>query len=158
MTIKDFYEKYSDIEITEEQEKQIKEYLKIKENKRWKPELEERYYFITQGGTIQITCNTDDGDSFRLFTNNCFKTKEEAKFRLEQIKVYNELKNFADENNTDIKDYRFLINIQSGDLNINYYTYMHHIGEIGFSSKELAQQAIEKVGEDRIKKYLFEVE
>lgn len=158
MTIKELLINYKDVELTKEQEKQIKEYLNIEENKKWKPEKEELFYFITSLGEIQQDTTENTNNNFKIFTNNCFKTKEEAKFRLEQIKVYNELKNFADENNDDIKDYRFLITLQSGDLIIGSYTYMHHIGEIGFSSQELAEQAIEKVGADRIKKYLFGAE
>ena len=161
MTIKEFYEKYGDVELTEEQEEHIRKYLKIKGNKKWRPEEGDLYYYVDDYGKADYSVFDDDNwiDDYRLISNNYFKTREEAEFRLEQIKVYNELKNFADENNEDdVKTERYLITLQSGDLIVLDYTYMHHIGEIGFSSKELAEQAIEKVGADRIKKYLFGVE
>ena len=40
--------------------------------------------------------------TYQIAKEEKIKTKEEAKFRLEQIKVYNELKNFADENNGEM--------------------------------------------------------
>ena len=162
MTIKEFYEKYGDVELTEEQEKHIKECLNIKE--KWKPEEDENFYFVNSCGDIFINTfhNTCD-DKFRILTNNYFKTEEEAKFKLEQIKVYNELKNFADENNEEIdllkyeNLYRIEYLVYNKRLDVSNYV-MLDIGQIYFSSEKLAQQAIEKVGADRIKKYLFGVE
>ncbi|MBR6515852.1 MAG: hypothetical protein IKT40_03235 [Bacilli bacterium] len=164
MKLKELLKNVEDVELTEEQEKQIKDFLEIKNSKKWRPEENEEYYFVTQGGSIQqVDCNESNGDEFRILTNNCFKTKEEAKFRLEQIKVYNELKNFADENNDGICwtsfgeqiKYYMLYDYVDDKIKISTWTYMRDIGQIYFSSKELAIQAIEKVGEDRIKKYLF---
>lgn len=171
MTIKEFFEKYANVEFPEEQEKQIKECLGIKENKKWKPEEEETYYLVDSAGIIceRKRCvanpSANMNDKFRILTNNCFKTKEEAEFRLEQIKVYNELKNFADENNEEIdwKDndtfkHYIYYNYQQKCLGISYMFSAKYIGQIYFSSEKLAQQAIEKVGAGRIKKYLFGVE
>ena len=159
MTIKEFYEKYGNVELTEEQEKHIKECLNIKE--KWKPKKDEIFYFINTCGEIFKDVN----NKFKIFTNNCFKTEEEAEFRLEQIKVYNELKNFADENNKEIdlndcKVEKYIIeyDLENKVLYCDWYTTVKSIGQIYFSSRELAEQAIEKIGDDRIKKYLFGVE
>lgn len=165
MTIKELLEKYQDVEITEEQAKQIKDILGIKESKKWKPEKGENYYYIMSCGEIESQYfNNIEADKFRILTNNYFKTREEAEFRLEQIKVYNELKNFADENNEEIdwecdepKYYCYFSSI-SKNLVISDISRMKDIGQIYFSSRELAEQAIKKVGVARIKKYLFGVE
>lgn len=166
MTIKELLINYKDVELTEEQEKHIKDLLGIKENKKWKPKEGERFYIILSNNEI-ISCSWTDCnlDKNFLVLNNCFKTKEEAEFRLEQIKVYNELKNFADENNEEIdwKDndtfkHYIYYNYQQKFLGISFMMAAKYIGQIYFSSEKLAQQAIAKVGTDRIKKYLFGVE
>lgn len=166
MIIKDLYEKYGDVELTEEQEKHIKEYLGFKESKKWKPKEGEKYFYLDSSGTIDYdTYIKVDVDIYRVFTNNCFKTKEEAEYRLEQIKVYNELKNFADENNEEIdwentNKLKYFIRLDrcTNLLVCDSYFSTQYIGQIYFSSKELAQRALVKVGAERIKKYLFGVE
>lgn len=166
MTIKELLINYKDVELTKEQEKQIKEYLGIK-NKKWKPKQDERYYFIDSLGEIQFDTYfiASEHDEFLYCSNNMFKTKEEAEFILEQIKVYNELKNFADENNDEIDwsntdTHKYTIEYEKvyKKLKCNLYSFTQHIGQIYFSSHELAKQAIDKVGADRIKKYLFGVD
>lgn len=169
MKLKELLEQYSDVELTEEQEKQIKEYLGIKDSKKWKPRLNEKYFFIDSYGDVkdEYTDHEQNAewDDYRIFINNCFQTKEEAEFRLEQIKVYNELKNFADDNNEEIDwknecQEKYYIYLSHNDNNfiIGDMVYGQDIGQIYFSSRGLVEQAIEKVGEDRIKKYLFGVE
>lgn len=166
MKIKDFLEKYGDIEITEEKKKELKKLLDIKENNKWKPEDSETIYSVEADGIITKGEFNENSfyDKYLVFTNNCFRTEEEAKFRVEQIKVYNELKNFADENNDEI-DWN---NIQQQKYYI-YYDWkckivnVFHAHEqsksinVYFSNRELAHYAIEQIGEERIKKYLFEV-
>lgn len=168
MRTKEFLEKlYSkindNVELTKEQEKHIIDYLNIKENKKWKPEFKEIYWWIFDGSIVYTSFVNEILDEFRLSIGNYFKTKEEAEFRLEQIKVYSELKNFADENNKEIdllkgeNLYRIEYSTCSKRLDVSDYI-MLDIGQIYFSSEKLAYQAIEKVGADRIKKYLFGVE
>lgn len=163
MKLKELLNQYSDVEITKEQEEQIKEYLGIKP-KKWKPKFNEKYYYIDSYGDIMDSVFARDReDKYRLSINNCFETSEEAQFRLEQLKVYYELKNFADENNDKIDwteiQYKYHICIDLTDphqcLLVNQVVVTQHIGPIYFSSKHLAQQAIDKIGANRIKKYLF---
>lgn len=60
------------------------------EKLRWKPRSNERYYFIDLfplDPSIRTHCWVDDAiDNGYYKTNNCFKTEEEAKEKLEQIK------------------------------------------------------------------------
>lgn len=165
MKLKEFLEEYSDVEITEEQKEQIKKYLNIKENKNWKPKTGEENFYVDCWGDVMETvfAENDKTDMYRLFTDNCFKTKEEAEFRLEQIKVYYELKNFADENNDKINwddgsiKYHIYIDKTYNCIHVDQAAFTQSIGQIYFSSREIAQQAIEKVGADRIRMYLFGV-
>lgn len=157
--------KYGDVEITEEQEKELENLLEIKNSKIWKPKENENYYYINS--VIEVfdgIWNSHRTDENRYQFGNCFKTKEEAEFRLEQIKVYNELKNFAIENNDvdiDWEDYRdkFSIsyNYRIDEFCVYGNVHTQDIGQIYFTSEEIAKKAIEKVGKDRIKKYLFGV-
>lgn len=154
MKIKELLEKYGNVEINEEKEKELKDLLGVKD------------YYVSEAGQILNDCwNYHRVDYYRFNTNNCFKTKEEAEFRLEQIKVYNGLRTFADEYN-DIIDWK---NCEQNKYVITYdhynnifvfgiYNQFIVLGTIYFTSKELAEQAVEKIGVERIKKYLFGVE
>lgn len=168
MKLKEMLKNVEDVELTEEQEKQIKDYLGIKNSKKWRPEKGEKYFYIASNGTIVAVTYAEPEYSdykFHILSNNYFKTKEEAEFRLEQIKVYNELKNFADENNDEEIDWysssqikwRMYFDYANSILNVSGWSTIRSQGAIYFTSEELAKQAIEKVGEDRIKKYLFGV-
>lgn len=167
MKLKELIKNVENVELTPEQEKQIKNYLGIKESKRWKPNDGDYYFYITGGGDIASTCWSMycyiDADHFAM--NNCFKTKEEAEFAAEKIKVYIELKNFADENNDpiewqqpNIKNYYIYLSHNDNTLYVSDHWTCQDLGQIYFSSEDLAEQAIETVGEDRIRKYLFGVE
>ena len=167
MKLKELLEQCSDVELTKEQVKQVKDYLGIKETKKWRPKKDESYFIINGKGEVDRilrACPEYSDHQFRVFTNNCFQTEEKAKFRLEQIKVYNELKNFADENNKEIdwgnnlEKYYIYRAISTNELNISSLSNMQDLGQIYFSSYELAKQAIEKIGHERIRKYLFGVE
>lgn len=167
MKLKELLKNVEDVELTEEQEKQIKDYLGIKDSKKWKPERNESYFFVDNKGMIDKVLGAQprcEDYQFRILTNNYFKTKEEAEFRLEQIKVYYELKNFADENNdefdwTNQEQFKYYMDYSysKNKLSLHVWQTIRDIGQIYFSSRELVKQAVEKVGEDRIKKYLFGV-
>lgn len=166
MKLKELLEKHQDLELTEEQEKEIKKFLNIKDGKKWKPKKNEEYWYVDSFGDTAVEISAEDSeDEYKIFSNNCFKTEEEAEFRLEQINVYNELKNFADENNDEIDwiyqrrpKYSIVYSYIENELDISGWTNVRDLGQIYFTTKELALQAIETVGGDRIKKYLFGVE
>ena len=127
----------------------------------------ERYYFINDFGMIDYAIwKNDNVDNYRLKHNNAFHTEKEAEFELEKQEVLAELREFAEENNTEEIDWKifsqqkWFILYEFGNEIIGYsYTISwKRINEIYFTSEQLAQQAIAKVGEERLKKYLFGVE
>ena len=72
----------------------------VKEGKVWKPEKDGHYCYYNDTGHVYESCyDGDSTDKNRLEFGNCFKTKEEAEHMAEKLKVINELKNFALENN-----------------------------------------------------------
>lgn len=167
MKVKDLLKNVQDVELTPEQEKQIKDYLGIKESKRWKPKDGDPYYYIMGDGDVGRTTYYRHSlcDMGRITINNYFKTEEEAEFAVEKAKVYLELKNFADENNEPInwnnplqEKFYIMWDYEKCSIIYTYSCWMKTLDAIYFSSKKLANQAIETVGEDRIKKYLFGVE
>ena len=138
-----------------------------KESKVWKPEKDGHYCYYNDMGHVYESCyDGDSTDKNRLEFGNCFKTKEEASHMIEKLKVINELKNFALENNEEEIDwknyaqkYTMIYDYSCQEIRIDYWNYMQFIPfNIYFTSREIAQKAIKTIGEDRIKKYYFDVE
>ena len=140
-------------------EKQIED-EKYKRKRRWKPEVEETYYYINGLGDVcAIEWSDDDFDQDLYSLGNCLKTREEAEFTLEQLKVLAELKEYAEN-----------VEVEEWDGNTKHYYLYYHIIEdnigwgwswysissnIYFSSEEQVRKAIEAIGKDRLKKYYF---
>lgn len=134
-------------------------------NKVWNPEENETYYYSYSDGNIEkATCDNLNVDKNRYAIGNCFKTKEEAEFALEKQKVITELKRFALEHNEEDIDWndsnqrKCFLSYQH-DKNIIFidFYYSVQIYNIYFTSEEIAQAAIKEIGEERLKKYYFEV-
>ena len=132
----------------------------------WKPEIGERYYHIRCDAWNMINSynwNDDSYDKRYYEIGNCFKTKEEAEFALEKQKVFTELKRFALENNereldwnNEYHKYYLFYNYKTGKVDVAY-DISWKTSLVYFLSEVIAKQTIEKIGEDRLKKYYFEV-
>lgn len=137
-------------------------------SKVYKPKPQEMYYFLAGDGTPTADHNLDDGSVEKFISiGNCFETGEEAKHMVEKLKVIKELRDFALENNNEKIDWRdkctgkYLITYDFYDeeISIDSYTFRNFLPfEIYFTSKEIAQKAIKKIGEYRIKKYYLDIE
>lgn len=132
----------------------------------WKPEDNEKYFYVSGRGVINICRwinDTTDNGCYEI--GNCFKTKEEAEFALEKAKVEAELRRFAEENNEyeidweDDDQEKWCMHYSYGDGDV-YFTnaYWHKRNDIYFSSKKIGVQAVNSIGKERLKKYYFEVE
>lgn len=136
-----------------------------KKPKRFKPEKDGAYWFVNSCGDVKYRPYNGYMVLERYDLNNCFETKEEAEFEAEKREVIAELEIFAIENNDEVDwndnhqyKHSIICNIVMNILEIDYCQYTRSQGTIYFSSEKLCEQAIEKVGADRIKKYLFGVE
>lgn len=137
-------------------------------SKAYKPKPQETYYFLCGDGTPTADHNLDDGSVEKFISiGNCFETGKEAKHMVEKLKVIKELRDFALENNNEKIDWRdkctgkYFITYDFYDekISIASYTFRNFLPfEIYFTSKEIAQKAIKKIGEYRIKKYYFDIE
>lgn len=132
----------------------------------WKPENNETYFYISGYGVISsykwINDTTDNG---YYEIGNCFKTKEKAEFALEKVKVETELRRFAEENNEYEIDWTDEDQEKWAMCYSYYYGNVYFIdacsykrNDIYFTSKEIGEQAVNFIGEERLKKYYFGVE
>lgn len=121
------------------------------------PQDGDKYWLIEETlGVSRYAWAGDDFDNKLLSVGNVFRTKQQAEFAIEKLKVEAELRKFSrpflwgTENTAILFDgYDFKFDTRLG------YVFQ---GVIYFESRAKAQQAIQAVGEERIKKYIFGVE
>lgn len=90
-------------------------------SKVWKPEENETYYYLYSYGKIEEdTWDNADEDRIRYAIGNCFKTRGEAEFATEKLKVITELKRFALEHNEKEIDW------SNDDEQKKYCLYFNH--------------------------------
>lgn len=123
------------------------------------PQVGDEYWFIDDRGMVfdsEFKNKKSDKDSLEI--GNFFQTKEQAEFVVEKLKVEAELREFSrpfeyGENCTE-----FYYDHDFGRIMFCTLTASQTQGAIYFESREKAEEAIDTVGEERIKKYIFEVE
>ena len=93
----------------------------------------------------------------KIEIGNVFKTKEQADFAVEKLKVESELRKFSKPFKNGQPNCNIILS-DNENVSTAYWKEIQTQGSIYFESEEKAQQAIESVGIDRIKKYLFGVE
>lgn len=133
-----------------------------KENKRWRAEKRDRYWFVDGDGIPKWWYEySRDIDGFYYDTHNYFQTEEEARKYAKVLEIERQLKRFADEhngeiswsNNSSAKRYLFYDYSTQSICTRSVWT-LKEPRVIYFSSKEIAEQAIDTIGEDKIKEYL----
>lgn len=135
-------------------------------SKVWKPKCSEEYFRIAGYGEINnFSWINDVTDDTCYGIGNCFKTREDAEFALEKLKVEAELRRFAEENNEceiDWKDedqVKWCLTYSYSDKDMFIQNARcYKMSTIYFSSAHIAAQAAGDIGEERLKKYYFEVE
>lgn len=138
------------------------------EKKYWKPKEKEKYFYIEDCIGVSDDRNVQAPiDYCRFNIGNCFKTKEEAEHILEKLKVIHELQKFAYENNEKEIDWNnfsqnkfyLIYDSEVNNILVDYFSSTRtNSFNIYFTSFKIAKRAIEEIGEDRIKKYYFDVE
>lgn len=160
--------------LTKEEQEQFKalvEKANKPKSKVWKPEEnKDWYYFLTPayGEKCINYCFFSGGafDKTNYIIGNCFRTKEEAEFAQERLKVIAEMKRYIAEHDDVELDW-------DNDSCPKYYLLFDHITDfvhvdydvssqiteksLCASSREIMNSMIKEIGEDRIKKYYFGV-
>lgn len=130
---------------------EIKKQIEKCDKKVFEPnELGEKYYSILSNGTIHTYNFLNSSiDKEIIGFGNYFKTKEEAERKAFEIRLHRQLELFTLENNDTEIDW----NINSEKYMINYSKdmgiYIHMVyslkdfGQVYFTSKEIAEKALE---------------
>lgn len=133
----------------EEQAKQEREF----------PQFGDDYWYVDSDTEVMDTASYDgEYDQGRLSIGNVFKTKEQAEFAVEKLKVESELRKFSRPFESGENNYYISFETYDKIIDIDSLLYHQTQGVIYFGSREEGKEAIETVGEERIKKYLFGVE
>ena len=155
------------IEILEKElaelKKQIGEETSWKIGRRFKPEEGMKYWYIDSQGTVVKTkfyANCPEFHRDRYAIGNCFRTREEAEFEVERLKVIAELNEFAEPEDVTWKDknkhWYIDYNHDNSIVGVNSNSYLQ-CPDIYFDSYEAAEQCAKIVGEERIQKYYLRV-
>lgn len=119
---------------------------------------EDRLYSIDRKGAVDFWYfNNDDIDSAAMAIGNAFKTREEAEYKVERLKVIAELERFSCPFDAGKANYHLCYYHEKWELGVDWSYLMQH-NNIYFESKKKAWEAINSVGEDRIKKYYLRIE
>lgn len=123
------------------------------------PKVGDTYWSIDDKGSVDNNLYNDYyGDHHRQTIGNFFQTKDQAIFAVEKLMVEAELRNYSRPFKCgEINRYIFL-DTNIGCLDVAGACYSQYQGTIYFETKDKAEDAIESVGEERIKKYIFGVE
>lgn len=138
----------------------IDQVLEALQESEW-PQTGDNYYYIAGNGEVfKSEFNSEfDYDCDSLEFGNCFKTKEEAEFKLEQLKVIHELEELADDDQPwDDPKQHFIIQYDNSSscLYVEHWRKFQTVPRnYYFKSFKSAEAAINKIGADRLKKYYF---
>lgn len=118
------------------------------------------YWLInTAGETNWIRWHGAEIENKRLSFGNVFKTKEQAEFAVEKLKVEAELRKYGRPFKEGENENWFILwGTYKKEVQIDRSRKLVRQGTIYFESRKKVEEAIESVGEQRIKKYIFGVE
>lgn len=116
------------------------------------------WYIDTTGDVYDENWECFSFEKATLEIGNVFKTKEQAEFAVEKLKVEAELRKFSRPFKEDEYNYFIQINSSHNNIVVDSDDCYQTQGTIYFESTTIANEATDTVGADRIKKYIFGVE
>ena len=151
--------KYADYEVDENELEKI--LVRPRPKTVWELKKGDVYHYLRSDGIIVESTWNDYSPRMRECCN-CFLTREEAEFELERRKCEaimlkhgtRDMMSLGDEDED-----KYVIYYSNCDkkLGITDYLYVNQQGTIFFATKKLAKEVIEEIGEERLKKYIFNV-
>lgn len=152
-----------EINKAEEHIANMKKMLAKCECERWKPEINEPYYYINQAGEVVQDRNdnaTIDTERYNFY--NCFQTREQAEAKSERILVGRQLEDIAQRLNKgvkidweDSKQRKYSIIFDARDRKFvrdcNRYAV---ISSVYCLDENFLDVALEEIGKERLAKYL----
>lgn len=135
------------------------------ENDVW-PKDGDEYWFINPlgGAANNIFYKSIPIDTSRISIGNCYKTKQDALLAVEKMKVMTELNRLADkswkeagveidwsDNNRYVTKYFVRFGMECDIFLVESNSSIKNINDFYFHSEEKAKEAIDKIGEERLK-------
>ena len=128
----------------------------------WDLKEEDTYYSIYGNGNVSSEKKWFDDDYENNYREigNVFLTREEAEFEVERRRIETKMIRLGGRRKTEQgkANWFFEYRPSSGGIEILWSSYEMDQGVIYFDSEEKAKEAVEIIGKDRIKKYIFGVE
>lgn len=150
----------------EELGEEIKRLENLKKNKRWRAKLNNYYLYINNDGNIYLAEEKNyETDDYRYKARNYFETEEKARKYLEKIEIYYKLMDLAEElngeeeidwDNNGQNKYSIYFDCYKQELkqDVNWLAMM--LGQIYCLNGDFLEIALERIGEDRLKKLFKE--
>lgn len=125
-------------------------------------EQDELYYNVAADGRVRPYKDINDGTDYNLFNSlNYFNNKEYAEYIAFKETLMRKLDKFAWENNAKVIDwehnltkYYIAFDINSKELKISWRV-SYKSNDVFFTSKEIAEKALEEFKDDLIKLYTW---
>lgn len=134
-----------------------------KEDK-YKRKRNSRYYYLNSCGAIYNVFDNEIAlDNFRYSIGNFFETSEEVKIYQKKLIIEQELRDIAmelnkgekiDWNNDEQEKYYLEYDFSIDSINCTFYTYIKIQGTIYCLNENFKNVAIEKIGKERLTRYL----
>lgn len=155
----------NEINKTKEHLANMEKMLEECEYERWKPKEGEYYYYVEASGEIDGTinnCLAGDFDYKTIKAYNCFQTKEQAEQEAEKILIRRQLEDIARRLNKGVtagydhsqKKYFIFWNSELDELRQKDLYWTRTQGVVYCLDENFLNVAIQKIGEERLKKYL----
>lgn len=150
--------KYGEYLVDEDKLKEL--LVKPKPKTVWDLEYGDKHYCLDNAGNINyITWHEDAYNLFQRESGNVFLTKEEAEFELERKKCEATMLKYGRRTFKYGKHNYFIVIFDKRMIIESAFNlHIYYQGTIYFDTEELAQKAIDEIGEERLKKYIFRVE
>lgn len=129
-----------------------------KEEQEFPQKYDDYWYVDDDTEVLSQKWHNSEYDEGRLSIDNIFKTKEQAQFAVEKLKVEAELRKFSRPFKENDNNYYIELYLLDKTISIDSSDCFQTQGTIYFESTTIANEAIEAIGENRIKKYIFGVE
>lgn len=130
----------------------------IKKPMKFIPSTGEEYWYVHNLGGIERTLNDGADEDYWLMRQQLvFKTKEECEEYRSFLDLLDEYKFEPDWHNSKQDKYYLLYNNQFNAINIGTINVINIQGVFYFKSRTDAQEFIDKVGKDNIKRFMFDM-
>ena len=139
--------------------KRIAELEELAKEEKEFPQEDDVFCFInTFGKPVESTWGESITNRQLIEIGNMFRTKEQAEFAVEKLKVVAILRKYSRPFEYGKFNYCLLFDIDGNNFRTDVTSYCPSQGAIYFESEEKAQEAVSAVGKERIKKYIFGME